>query len=86
MGSHPLTLPPPKHGNRETQAALTPSITMTVTGGGGQQPQSSSLPYFRAEEPAAGVLLAARTYDISITYDKYYQTPRAWLMGYDEVR
>ncbi len=25
-----------------------------------------------------------RTYDISITYDKYYQTPRVWLYGYDE--
>jgi len=23
-----------------------------------------------------------RTYDLSITYDKYYQTPRIWLMGY----
>lgn len=27
-----------------------------------------------------------RTYDLSITYDKYYQTPRVWLMGYDEQR
>jgi ubiquitin-like-conjugating enzyme ATG3 len=26
-----------------------------------------------------------RTYDITITYDKYYQTPRVWLCGYDEV-
>lgn len=25
-----------------------------------------------------------RTYDISITYDKYYQTPRIWLSGYNE--
>lgn len=25
-----------------------------------------------------------RTYDISITYDKYYQTPRIWLFGYNE--
>lgn len=24
-----------------------------------------------------------RTYDLSITYDKYYQTPRMWLAGYD---
>ncbi len=23
---------------------------------------------------------------MSITYDKYYQTPRMWLFGYDEVR
>lgn len=27
-----------------------------------------------------------RTYDLSITYDKYYQTPRMWLSGYDENR
>lgn len=27
-----------------------------------------------------------RTYDLSITYDKYYQTPRVFLFGYDEQR
>lgn len=26
------------------------------------------------------------TYDLSLTYDKYYQTPRVWLFGYDEHR
>lgn len=26
-----------------------------------------------------------RSYDLSVTYDKYYQTPRLWLKGYDEV-
>lgn len=31
-------------------------------------------------------LVQVRTYDCSITYDKYYQTPRMWLLGYDEVR
>lgn len=25
-----------------------------------------------------------RTYDLSITYDFYYQTPRLWLIGYSE--
>lgn len=30
-------------------------------------------------------ILQVRTYDIFITYDKYYQTPRMWLFGYDEV-
>lgn len=29
-------------------------------------------------------ILKTRTYDLSITYDKYYQTPRVWLSGYDE--
>lgn len=29
-------------------------------------------------------IVATRTYDLNITYDKYYQTPRLWLCGYDE--
>jgi len=32
------------------------------------------------------MILRTRTYDISITYDKYYQTPKVWLFGYDENR
>lgn len=32
------------------------------------------------------VILQTRTYDLYITYDKYYQTPRLWLFGYDEVK
>ncbi|KDR67538.1 hypothetical protein GALMADRAFT_147081 [Galerina marginata CBS 339.88] len=35
-------------------------------------------------EAAKGNLLQVRTYDVMITYDKYYQTPRVWLIGYDE--
>uniref|UniRef100_A0AAR2KER7 Ubiquitin-like-conjugating enzyme ATG3 n=1 Tax=Pygocentrus nattereri TaxID=42514 RepID=A0AAR2KER7_PYGNA len=31
-------------------------------------------------------ILQTRTYDLYITYDKYYQTPRLWLFGYDEER
>lgn len=31
-------------------------------------------------------ILRTRTYDLSITYDKYYQTPRFWLVGYAEDR
>lgn len=30
-------------------------------------------------------ILTTRTYDLHITYDRYYQTPRVWLFGYDEV-
>ncbi len=33
-----------------------------------------------------GEILATRTYDLNITYDKFYQTPRLWLFGYDEQR
>jgi ubiquitin-like-conjugating enzyme ATG3 len=39
----------------------------------------------RAEEPEDNIV-KTRTYDISITYDKYYRTPRVFLFGYDEHR
>ncbi|KAL9274812.1 Autophagy-related protein [Drosera capensis] len=42
--------------------------------------------YLVANEPDEGNILRTRTYDVSITYDKYYQTPRVWLTGYDESR
>lgn len=37
----------------------------------------------RAEDEG---VLRTRTYDLLITYDKYYQVPRFWLIGYDESR
>ena len=29
-------------------------------------------------------ILRTRTYDLNITYDNFYRTPRLWLLGYDE--
>jgi len=29
-------------------------------------------------------IIRSRRYDVSITYDNYYKTPRVWLFGYDE--
>ena len=29
-------------------------------------------------------VLSTRTYDLNITYDNLYRTPRLWLFGYDE--
>mmetsp|Transcript_2940 Transcript_2940/g.8617 ORF Transcript_2940/g.8617 Transcript_2940/m.8617 type:complete len:264 (-) Transcript_2940:41-832(-) len=39
-----------------------------------------------ADDAAEGgdALLRTRTYDLSITYDKYWQSPRMWLFGYGE--
>jgi len=38
-----------------------------------------------ASAPGSGnAVFRVRTYDVSITYDKYYQTPRVWLRGYSE--
>ena len=30
-------------------------------------------------------IVHTRTYDLHITYDNYYRTPRVWLSGYSEV-
>lgn len=40
----------------------------------------------KADPGSEDAILQTRTYDLYITYDKYYQTPRLWLFGYDEVR
>ncbi|KAL4656841.1 ubiquitin-like-conjugating enzyme ATG3 [Arapaima gigas] len=40
----------------------------------------------KAEPGGDDAILQTRTYDLYITYDKYYQTPRLWLFGYDEDR
>lgn len=48
-------------------------------------PVLSSGCYFQAEEPEDAIL-KTRVYDLSITYDVYYQTPRLWLVGYDEFK
>lgn len=45
------------------------------------QPGASS-----SRKDANDNILRTRTYDLSVTYDKYYQTPRFWLIGYDEAR
>jgi len=34
--------------------------------------------------PKGSHLVRARRYDVSITYDNYYRTPRIWLFGFDE--
>ncbi|KAF8624628.1 hypothetical protein AX15_005782 [Amanita polypyramis BW_CC] len=38
----------------------------------------------QVETKAKNNLIQVRTYDVMITYDKYYQTPRVWLVGHDE--
>ena len=46
-------------------------------------PQAAAAPAQRGEEDH---VLRTRTYDLMISYDKYYQVPRFWLRGYDEHR
>lgn len=52
-------------------------------------PATAPVPSHRTAATSAtgtdnGKLLSVRKYDCIITYDKYYQTPRMWLVGYDE--
>ncbi|KAL3847399.1 hypothetical protein ACJMK2_018314 [Sinanodonta woodiana] len=44
----------------------------------------ATTPHQDSESGADSGVLQTRTYDLNITYDKYYQTPRLWLNGYDE--
>ena len=60
-----------------------------LTVGAGTASASSGTGAATAATPNQGAgtttnVLKTRTYDLSITYDKYYQTPRMWLIGYDE--
>lgn len=43
---------------------------------------------YKTETNAGGedAIFQTRTYDLYITYYKYYQTPRLWLFSYDEQR
>lgn len=49
-----------------------------------EEDAGATLSYLTAEEPEEDNIVKTRTYDLSMTYDKYYQTPRVWLFGYDE--
>jgi ubiquitin-like-conjugating enzyme ATG3 len=37
-----------------------------------------------ADSSSSSAIVKTRTYDLSITYDKYYQVPRVWMVGRDE--
>lgn len=43
-------------------------------------------PITNSLEPETDSVLHTRTYDLHITYNKYYQTPHLFLIGYDEHR
>lgn len=46
---------------------------------------SLALDALAVSEPSTSTsIVYSRRYDVSITYDKYWQTPRIWLFGYDE--
>lgn len=49
-------------------------------------PNEKPKPTVAASETEGDSVVRTRTYDLHITYDKYYQTPRLWVIGYDENR
>jgi len=46
--------------------------------------EDKSLDNGELKEKTNNNVVKTRTYDISITYDQFHQTPRMWLFGYDE--
>lgn len=47
---------------------------------------AAALPAAKAtDHNDASAIVKTRTYDLSITYDKYYQVPRVWMVGRDEA-
>ena len=47
--------------------------------------QAALPPVPPASTSAEGGVVRARTYDLNISYDNLYNTPRLWLFGFDEV-
>ena len=65
---------------------------VSATGSKGDQASESGLEGGEGKENGTGEhtssgadIITTRTYDLMITYDRYYQTPRLWLYGYDEA-
>lgn len=53
---------------------------------GGLEEDTNTVEVAEIQQNKGGEILSTRTYDLNITYDKFYQTPRLWLTGYDEKR
>jgi len=54
---------------------------------GALEPEDTALAEPQPQQlPGEDDILSTRTYDLNITYDKYYQTPRLWLFGYSESK
>ena len=68
--------------NEEKDDAALPSAASTASH---SNSAAASSAYLTATEPDDNIV-RTRTYDITITYDKFYRTPRVWLFGYDEHR
>ena len=68
----------------EDVAALTVGASTATAAASSSSGAGTSTPNQGGSGADTTNVLKTRTYDLSITYDKYYQTPRMWLIGYDE--
>jgi len=64
----------------EEDPAVAPPQAMPQT----EKPAKDSADNAMADEGDDDDVLRTRTYDLFITYDHFYRTPRVWLSGYDE--
>lgn len=73
--------PPPPSDAAAAAAASSSSLGLEALGLGlDEADDPSALP------ASSSNIVRSRTYDLSITYDKYYQCARVWLFGYSEAR
>lgn len=63
----------------EDEAAVSAGATANSNGGSGSSNNAAMGGAYKNN------IMRVRTYDLSITYDKYYQTPRVWMMGYESA-
>lgn len=74
--------------NGKDDYAQTSTLKEQSNGGDDDNDSTFSMDeYYDAEMDSheqSGSIVKTRTYDLYITWDKYYKTPRMWLYGYDE--
>jgi len=89
-GSHVVT----KDADAPDMVDETAAGVAAVGIGGGSASEAALEEMVAEDEEDEGALLVSatdnivrtRTYDVSISYDKYYQCGRVWLYGYSEIR
>ena len=72
-----------KESDPASLSQATAATTPTASDGSTKTDPNKATAFISVSQPTDTVV-QCRRYDISITYDKYYQTPRVWLLGYDE--
>jgi ubiquitin-like-conjugating enzyme ATG3 len=80
-GESAADIPPPPAPVAQKQAVVADYIDMEDDT---LELDAATLKPVRTGSPATNEPVKVRRYDVSLTYDNYYRTPRVWLYGYDE--